>query len=159
MSDDPLMQMFNRTSSLNKTLESLDADDSIDYPGSTPPRNRPGGEAYTKRRDARSGEKSYEFTTSEGVKTFYTIRTIANIFGRKPVTIRSWEDKGIIPRPKFRTPAPRGSHLGAEPKGRRLYTQDQVDYLVTLCERYGMLVANKADWDGFKKAMADYPDT
>ena len=157
MSEDPLLNMFNRATSLRKAAEGLDTEDQKDYPGATKPRNRPGGEAYQERREAKVNEKTYEFATKDGeVKTFYTIKTIARIFGRKTVTIRAWEDKGIMPKPKFRTPAPKGPHLGAEPKGRRLYTQNQVDYLLLLCKRYRMLEQNTADWKGFQKAMQYY---
>lgn len=158
MSDDPLMQMFNSGTNLRKAADELDTDDSIDYPGSTPPRNRPGGASYQRQRESTANEKTYEFALADGtVTTFYTIKTLSNIFGRKPVTIRSWEDKGILPKPKYRTPAPRGKHLGSTPKGRRLYTQEQVDYLTLLCDRYRMLDPSKADWKGFKRAMTDYP--
>ena len=157
MSSDPLMEMFHRAGTLQKALQEVADDDLKDYPGSTPPRNRPGGDKYESRRALQREEKTYEYATEDGIKTFYTIKTVCRIFGRKPVTIRSWEDKGILPKPKYRTPAPRGKHLGSAPKGRRLYTQNQVDYLESVCDRYRMLEPNKADWKGFKKAMQDYP--
>lgn len=138
--------------------ESLDTLSEKDYPGKTAPRNRPGGERYEQQRQIKSGEKTYELELPDGsVRTFYTISTVAKVFGRKPVTIRAWEDRGDLPRPKYRTPKPQGHHLGSKPVGRRLYTQEQVDYLVTLCERYNMLDHYSADWDGFRKAMAEYP--
>lgn len=156
--EDPLLDMFNRASSIRKAAETLDTEDHNDYPGKTTPRNRPGGEAYVSRRDAKQGEKTYVFAVKDGTtKTFFTIKTIARIFGRKTVTIRSWEDKGIMPQPRWRTPAPSGNHLGGSPKGRRLYSQNQVDYLLAICDRYRMLEQNKADWEGFHKAMQDYP--
>lgn len=136
----------------------LDQPDTKDYPGNTAPRNRPGGEKYEQRREAKAGEHTYEYKLPDGtIQTFYTIATVAKIFGRKTVTIRAWEDRGELPRPKYRTPKPRGKHLGSAPAGRRLYTQDQVDFLVALCERYNMMDHFKADWTGFRKAMVDYP--
>jgi len=159
-SKDDMMSMFTRSADVRKAAASLDSEGEVDYPGVTPPRNRPGGEAYQARKDIRQGEKTYTFAVSGGeVKTFYTIKTIAKIFGRTQVTIRSWEDKGILPKPRYRTPPPRGHYLGKEAKGRRLYTQDQVDYLLLLCERYNMLDSRKADWDGFQAAMKQYPNT
>lgn len=144
--------------SSGKEPEVLDKPEQKDYPGNTAPRNRPGGQHYKQREDAKKGEISYTVTLPDGrVKTFYTISTVAKVFGRKPVTIRAWEDRGDLPSPKYRTPKPRGKHLGTAPAGKRLYSQEQVDYLVTLCERYNMLDQYRADWAGFRAAMADYP--
>lgn len=139
--------------------KALDQPDDKDYPGKTPPRNRPGGEYAEQRRMAKQGHKTYTFKTPSGeTKTFYTISTVASIFGRKPVTIRAWEDRGDLPRPKYRTPKPRGSQFGeSKTAGKRLYTQEQVDFLVALCERYNMVDQYTADWAGFRAAMADYP--
>lgn len=139
--------------------KNLDQPDDKDYPGNTPPRNRPGGEFHEARRKAKQDKKTYTFKLPSGeVKTFYTISAVADIFGRKPVTIRAWEDRGDLPRPKYRTPKPRGSQFGEEKTaGKRLYTQNQVDFLVALCERYNMVDQYKADWAGFRAAMADYP--
>lgn len=136
----------------------LDTDDEPDYPGSTLPRNRPGGSKYKQRQEAKAGERTYQLSLPDGtLQTFYTISTVARIFGRKPVTIRAWETKGLLPVPSYRTPKPRGNHLGEVPRGKRLYTQTQIDYLVALCERYKMLDFTRADWTGFQKAMAEYP--
>jgi hypothetical protein len=144
--------------SAGKPPQSLDQPEHKDYPGNTTPRNRPGGEKYEQHSQAKKGERSYKLALPDGsIKTFYTISTVARIFGRRTVTIRSWEDRGDLPRPKYRTPKPRGKHLGSAPAGRRLYTQEQVDYLVLLCERYNMMDHYRADWEGFRQAMADYP--
>jgi hypothetical protein len=132
--------------------------DDKDYPGNTSPRNRPGGVKYEQRKEAKAGERTYEYRLPDGsLQTFYMIATVAKIFGREPVTIRAWEDRGVLPRPRYRTPKPRGKHLGNAPAGRRLYTQDQIDFLVALCERCNMMDHLKADWTKFRAAMVDYP--
>lgn len=156
MSSDRIADMFERAVALNKSASDA-SDDDKDYPGNTPPRNRPGGELYDEERALRSGLKPTVYKVGGVDRTFYTIASVAAIFDRKPVTIRSWEDKGILPKPKFRTPTPKRSTIG-EAKGRRLYTQNQVDFMLDLAKRFNMREPRNADWDGFRKAMRDYPN-
>lgn len=66
---------------------------------------------------------------------FWTVGALALALNRKPVTIRLWERKGIIPRPNFRTPAD-----GAI-AGKRLYTREQVEGLARIAEEEGLLYA------------------
>lgn len=141
----------------DRSDRSLTAEAERDYPGGTPPRNRPGGATYEEMERSLDGLRSYEYTVGGEVRKFYTIQAIATIFDRKTVTIRSWEDKGWLPRPKYRSPKPVRSTLAAEAKGRRLYSEDQVRYLMSLIERFNMRDQRRADWNSFREAMAEYP--
>lgn len=153
---DPILDMFHGVESKPKDLTEAPE---LDYPGKTPPRNRPGGETYEEAKCLLSDLPSYEFIVDGDAKTFYPIRALKIIFNREPVTIRSWEDKGILPKPKFRTQAPRGGLPGKTNKGRRLYSVDQIRFLITVSERHNMTDQQHADWAGFKKSMLDYPTT
>lgn len=57
----------------------------------------------------------------------YTTAAVAQVIGRSPQTIRSWEKNGVVPEPQFRARS-----LGAKvAKGRnpRLYTEDELRVL------------------------------
>ena len=80
---------------------------------------------------------------------------------RKPVTIRSWEAKGWIPPASFRTPAPKSEQIpGKAVKGRRLYSEAQIVFLVEAAMAYAIDDPDSPDWKGFRKHIADnYPTT
>jgi hypothetical protein len=61
---------------------------------------------------------------------FFTIGSLAEALNRRPVTIRKWETTGVIPKARYRT--------GGEVK-RRLYSRAQVEGLVALCAKHGIL--------------------
>lgn len=63
-------------------------------------------------------------------KEFFTIGALAEAINRRPVTIRSWEMKGIIPLARYRT-------SGKTKK--RLYSRRQVEGIVALCAKHGIL--------------------
>jgi hypothetical protein len=81
---------------------------------------------------------------------FFTIGDLALAINRRPVTIRSWEAKGIMPKARFRTPAVPGQ-IG---EGKRLYTRRQVEGLVVLCAKHGILDF-AARPDSIPKAFTD----
>lgn len=59
----------------------------------------------------------------ENLDLFY-IGKLATALGRTPNTIRRWEIAGILPDPCFR-----------DPKGARLYSQEQIDVIVQAAEK------------------------
>lgn len=117
------------------------------FPGSTPPRNT----AATKEEYDLSWLTDLPFSEYivEGeIRKFYTIGSLAKALGKKPVTLRSWEQKGWIPTASFRTPPPSGTQLpGKATKGRRLYSMEQLRFLV---EAYHTFISEGNDWDGFR---------
>lgn len=66
-------------------------------------------------------------------REFFTVGALAKALGRRPVTIRAWERKGVIPKPTFRRP-------GATPEGnRRLYTREQISGMVRIATEEGLM--------------------
>ena len=88
---------------------------------------------------------------------FFNIGAVARALGRKPVTIRSWEDKGVIPRSKYRTPAPKKDMVpGKIKRGRRLYTREQIQVLIDAARVTGVLAQQPgADWKRFTARVID----
>lgn len=75
-------------------------------------------------------------------REFFLIGHLAEALGRKPVTLRSWENRGILPKTPYRTPKPRGSGSlqGKESKGRRLWTRDQVQGILQIAKEEGVIL-------------------
>lgn len=69
--------------------------------------------------------KTQKFTLPNGetIELFY-IGTLAHALGRTSACIRKWEIGGILPDPMFR-----------DTKGRRLYSEEQIDAIVSCAER------------------------
>jgi hypothetical protein len=81
---------------------------------------------------------------------FYTIGSVAKALGKTPVTIRSWEAKGWLPSASYRTPAPRKEQIpGKASKGKRLYSKDQLVFLVEAYERF-IVIPKNPNWESFK---------
>ncbi len=124
------------------------------FPGTTPPRNTEETSEYNV--DWLADLPFTEYLVGGSPRKFYSIGSLAKALGKKPVTIRSWEDKGWLPSASFRTPAPKGTQIpGKQPKGRRLYSTEQVTFLVGAYQQF-ILASN--DWDGFKSHITNnYP--
>ena len=146
------LMMRDHSDLLDKESESEESD----YPGSTPPRNR--GDSPRPRGpldDVISTVKSKHYKVGGELREFYSIGQLAKLLNRKAVTIRKWESNGWIPHANYRTPAPKGVGVqGGEPKGRRLYSREQVEFLLTAVETYSLNNQREADWVGFKHHAA-----
>lgn len=88
---------------------------------------------------------------------FFLIGDLARALGKKPVTIRYWEDNHIFPLATFRTEAPRGEQVpGKKTQGKRLYTRAQIEVAVAAARESGVLTdARKADWKKFTTMVVD----
>lgn len=124
-----------------------------DYPGGKAPRNRP----ETKKDvnslldDRYNGAKGKEFVINGERVIMYTIGQVCKALGKSAVTLRMWESKGWIPKSSFRTPAPSKPQIpGKASKGRRLYTQQQLDTLLDAVEQFNIADPHHGDWEGFK---------
>lgn len=111
-----------------------------DFPGSRVPKNRPGTKkVYNELDDRYNGAVAKTYIINGEKKTFFTVGGLAQALNRKSVTIRMWENRGWIPKPRFRTPTPRGVQFGEKsPKGRRLYSLEQVDFLIDAVNQFGL---------------------
>lgn len=86
-------------------------------------------------RDPLGGRKGKEFTINHKTVELFTISDVAELLNRRPVTIRKWEEKGIIPKATFAKPG-----ANKDPRGRRrLYSREQVTALVQIAEAEGIL--------------------
>jgi hypothetical protein len=136
---------------------SVDAVDAAIFPGGVPSRT------VAEERKRKKAEPEYvppSWDSSPIVKTFkghdrefFTIGALAAALGRKPVTIRLWEDQGRLPMSRFRTPAPQRSSIpGKSAEGRRLYTREQVEAVIAAAEKTGVTDPknNNVDWVQFR---------
>lgn len=129
-----------------------------DWPGNTPPKNR-GKSTPKPASDTLNGARS-KFYIVNGVNVeMFTIGELARAIGRRPATIRMWEHKGWIPRVAFRTSAPiRGQLPNKQPKGRRLYSRKQVEFLKDCITRFSLDDKNSPHWEAFKDyAVTHWP--
>lgn len=131
------------------------------YPGNTPPRAVVPAPPRTSDMLELLNSLPFKEYNSEGVPTkMYTIGSVAKLLGRQPVTIRSWEMKGWLPKQRLRTRRPEASGIpGKKPKGRRLYTRNQVEFLMEAHSRFRLGTPNTADWPGFVSHLKTFPNT
>lgn len=143
---DPILAMFDRP----KTER--------DFPGRTPPRNRTTTPEPEPDDDWLAGVSYREYLIEGVLHRFYTVGALASILGRSPVTIRSWEQKGWLPRARYRSPPPSREQIpGRDPIGKRLYTQQQVECVVEAYRQY-INIPKKPNWQGFREhIIINYP--
>lgn len=131
-----------------------------DFPGKRLPKNRPS----TKKEladnvvDRFNGARSKTYIINGEPKVFFSIGELAKALGRRPVTIRMWESRGWIPKATYRTPKPKGAQIPDKSvQGRRLYSLEQVTFLVEAFETYGLGTYNPK-WDQFRAHIKNnYP--
>lgn len=138
-------------------LEFFNSLDAPDYPGKTPPKNRSAKSSKALDIEDRfNGAKGKTFRVNGEDRQFFSVGELAKCLNRKPVTIRMWEQKGWIPKATYRTPTPKGQQIpGKTLKGRRLYSLEQVEFLMDAIEHFKIDDPNKANWASFKKHIKD----
>jgi len=147
--------MFNAIVSEKEASRNAE-NDGPDFPGKTAPKNR-GAVVDSVTHEWLNGLKHQEYAVNGVTHKFYTVGALASALNRKPVTIRSWEAKGWIPQASFRTPAPRSEQIpGKAVKGRRLYSESQIVFIVEAAMQFKIDDPNHNDWDGFRKHIADH---
>lgn len=126
-----------------------------DFPGRTIPKNRPKEKSIDGNGifdDRFNGAKPKRLKVNGVERDFFTVGELAKALGRKPVTIRMWELNGWIPKARYRTAPPKAETIpGKTPKGRRLYSIEQVEFLLTALLRFEIDDPAKANWDGFRQ--------
>lgn len=129
------------------------------WPGRTPPKNRKPSGKVRPAEDALNGAKSKVYRINGVDREFFTIGEVARALGKQPVTLRMWENRGWLPRVKYRTPAPAAQQLPGKPsKGRRLYSREQVEFLLEASQRFQIDNSKSSDWDGFRQYIrANWP--
>lgn len=130
-----------------------------DFPGSRQPKNRETAKrSYLEVDDRYNGAKAKTYVIAGEKKTFFTVGGLAKALQRKPGTIRMWELNGWLPKAMYRTPAPSGQHFGNKSaKGRRLYSLEQVEFLLAAVERFA-IDSGYPKWEEFKTHIKqNYP--
>lgn len=82
---------------------------------------------------------------------FFQIGHLANALGVKPVTIRSWENRGAFPRTPFRTPPPRNQGAGRENGkmggtsrvGKRLWSREMIEATLAVAAKHKVIIDPK----------------
>lgn len=93
-------------------------------------------------------------------KEFFTISNLAAALGRSPITIRSWENKGVLPKSPYRSPRPRGNKLpGVEAKGKRLWTREQITGILSIASQEGVILNGKPPTPKFAKRVSELFNT
>ncbi len=131
------------------------------FPGKTPPKNRRDSpKPFIE--DKYNGAHSQVYKINGEEVRMFTIGALARALNRQPITIRSWENKGWIPKANFRKQAPRNrvniliSDIAT--KGDRLYSVSQVDFLIECVERFNLSDKVHGNWTGFRNHVkANWP--
>lgn len=129
-----------------------------DYPGKRLPKNRETIQKVSNSLldDRYNGAKGKDYVINGEKLVLYTIGQVCKALAKSAVTIRMWESKGWIPKPSFRTPPPTGSQIPNKAlKGRRLYTQQQLDTLIDAVALFNIADHRRGDWEGFKKHIQE----
>jgi hypothetical protein len=105
------------------------------YPGSK--QRRGPGRAPEPEASPFAGVTPKVYTVSGQKIDFFNIGQLAAALERKPVTLRKWEQTGVIPRATFQAPNPKG-----DPRARRrLYTRDQAEGIVRIAREEHLIGA------------------
>lgn len=130
-----------------------------DFPGKTPPKNRVSSKARPLAEEELNGARGKIFRINGENVELFSVGELARAIHRRPVTVREWERRGWIPKSNYRTPAPRREQLPGRPvKGRRLYTRQQVEFLVNAVSLFSLEPTNHPDWPRFREYVkANWP--
>ena len=110
-----------------------------DFPGKRKPLNRPDVTPVVQ--DEFRWDENPKIILHNGfAKEFFTIGHLASALNRATVTIRSWEKKGVLPKSPFRSAPPRVSTVNGEPKGKRLWTREQIEGIVQIAKEEACIV-------------------
>ena len=127
-----------------------------DYPGSRTPKNR-AVKSKAVAEDRFNGAKPKKYIINGQEMYMFTIGEVAKAIGKRPSTLRVWEHRGWLPKAKYRTPKPIKQQIPEKTsRGRRLYTLDQVEFLMEAIQRFNIPEVNHGDWDGFRKHIKEH---
>ena len=126
-----------------------------DYPGNKIPKNRQKATNLIAE-DRYNGAKFKKYIISGSTLEMCTIGELAKALDKSPSTLRVWEHNGWLPKTKYRTPKPKGLQIPEKTsKGRRLYTIEQVEFMVQAMDLFNIHKVNHGDWNGFRKHIKD----
>ena len=129
------------------------------FPGKRVPKNRPDSPIVvnSELENRYNGIKGKEYIINGEKIMMYTIGQVCAALDKSAVTLRMWESKGWIPKSSFRTPPPNGVQIpGKASKGRRLYTQQQLDTLIDGVALFNIADRHRGDWEAFKQYIQEH---
>lgn len=137
----------------------LDRFSDLNWPGKRKPVNRTMPEPV--REEQEGWDTNPLFYVYQGEKKeFFTISNLAAALGRSPITIRSWENKGVLPKSPYRSPRPRGTKLpGVEAKGKRLWTREQIAGILSIASQEGVILNGKPPTPKFAQRVSELFNT
>lgn len=130
-----------------------------DFPGKRLPKNRPSTKkpAPVEETEEERWDSNPKMLPIKGVDTeLFSIGDFARALARRPVTIRSWEASGVIPRCRIRTSKPKGPQVpGKAVAGRRMYTRYQITTVLEAAHAHGVMSERpeQANWEAFTKQV------
>lgn len=99
-------------------------------PGKKAPVNRP---VLTSTPEVQWDLKPLVYMHNGKEREYFSISHLAAALDKAPVTIRSWENRGLLPPSPYRSPRPRRETIpGRDPKGKRLWTRDQINGIIEI---------------------------
>jgi len=110
------------------------------FPGSKPPVNRSNVIPLNDSVPIWDVDHRVVLLGPTGPKEWFTIGALATALGRKEVTIRMWETKGLMPHTPFRRPPPSNPLPGKAAKGRRLWTRAQIEGVLRIAQEEGVIL-------------------
>lgn len=110
------------------------------YPGSK--RKIETGADVSSKADPDAWDAKPRVYKKNGVDTeFFTVGHLAVAMNRKPLSIRQWERRGIIPKSTFQRAGRNGSQHGR----RRLYTRAQIEGMIKIAHEEGLLTNDRRE--------------
>lgn len=126
----------------------------LNYPGRRVPVNRSEPLPIEEPQGWDSDPVVYKFKGAD--REFFTISHFAAALGKAPVTIRSWENKGLMPRTPYRSPRPKGDSLpGKTAKGKRLWTREQIEGTLRIASEEAVILNGKTPTKRFAQRVAE----
>lgn len=117
-------------------MDPLEKFSDLDYPGRKPPVNR--GQKQASSDSELWDAKPIKYRIGKEEREFFFISALCKALGYSHQSIRAWEAAGLLPRTPFRSPRPR-TPTGVSAKGRRLWTREQIEAIVRIAKKHGVI--------------------
>jgi hypothetical protein len=126
----------------------------LDYPGRRKPVNRQARAPAPEDTPVWDAKPVYYMVGGEK-REFFLISHLAKALDYSVQSIRAWEAAGVLPRTPFRSPKTRRPVAGGRSnKGRRLWTREQVEGIVRIAKRHGVIFNKKPPTVAFARDVA-----
>jgi hypothetical protein len=124
----------------------------LDYPGRRRPVNRGPKKAEPEETPVWDAKPVYYMVKGEK-QEFFLISHLAKALDYSVQSIRAWEAAGLLPRTPYRSPKTRRP-TATGTKGRRLWTREQVEGIIRIAKRHGVIFNKKPPTSVFAREVA-----